>query len=73
MPPRRLHLTDPGAARRVRSMEVAAMDAADPLQIRYNMQFSELVQLTLIYIGITAIGQIVAIPVSGLCSRVLEI
>lgn len=47
-------------------MEVAAMDAADPLQIRYNMQFSELVQLTLIYIGITAIGQIVAIPVSWL-------
>jgi len=47
-------------------MEVAAMDAADPLQIRYNMQFSELVHLTLIYIGITAIGQIVAIPVSWL-------
>eukprot|EP00435_Cladocopium_sp_Y103_P057770 s218_g20.t1 len=47
-------------------MEVAAMDAADPLQIRYNMQFSELLQLTLIYIGITAIGQIVAIPVSWL-------
>lgn len=48
-------------------MELAsAMDAADsyPPQIRYEMQLSELIYLTLFYIGICALGQIVAIPVS---------
>ena len=53
------------------AMEVAsAMDyqSADtqPLQIRYQMQNSELLYLTMIYIGVCFIGQIVAIPVSWL-------
>lgn len=46
-----------------------AMDVpadAYPLQIRYNMQNAELLRLTMIYIGICFIGQIVAIPLSWL-------
>lgn len=39
---------------------------AYPLQIRYNMQNAELLRLTMIYIGICFIGQIVAIPLSWL-------
>ena len=50
------------------SMEVAAMDVVDsyPLQIRYDMQYSELLRLTMVYIAICSIGQILAIPVSWL-------
>ena len=50
-------------------MEVAsAMDVVDsyPLQIRYDVQYSELLRLTMAYIAICSIGQILAIPVSWL-------
>ena len=44
------------------------MDVVDsyPLQIRYDMQYSELLRLTMVYIAICSIGQILAIPVSWL-------
>ena len=37
-----------------------------PLQIRYDMPNAELLRLTLIYIGLCSVGQLLAIPVSWL-------